>query len=150
MGNPTPLYGTPRSPERPTLGPRVAEVARRLGKPWMPHQRDIADVAFEIDPATGYLAYSQVIVIGPRQATGKTELALPVMVHRCTGFDAALSTWVRQNLGVKVNPPGPQRVLYTAQTADDARKKWRDIHFERLRASDYYRPRQQFTARLTT
>lgn len=114
-----PLFGTPRSPERATLGPRVAEVARRLGKPLMPHQREIVDVAFEIDPATGLLAYDVVLVIGPRQATGKTELLLPVMTHRCIGFEHA----------------GAQRVLYTAQTADQARDKWRDIHLPRLLAA---------------
>lgn len=116
----------------------------------MPHQQLIADVAFEIDPSTGYLAYSTVIVIGPRQATGKTELTLPVMTHRCTGFGDELSRWVRDNLGVTVQPPGPQRVLYTAQTADDARKKWREVHLERLKASGYYKPRRQFETRLTT
>jgi hypothetical protein len=116
----------------------------------MPHQRLIADIALEIDPATGRLAYSQVIVIGPRQATGKTELLLPVMTHRCTGFDESLTRWVREHLGIALAPPGSQRVLYTAQTADDARKKWRDVHLERLRASSYFRPRPQFSARLTT
>lgn len=116
----------------------------------MPHQQLIADIAFEIDPATGYLAYSQVVVIGPRQATGKTELALPVMTHRCTGFDDALARWVQDNLGVTVQNPGAQTVLYTAQTADDARKKWRDVHVERLKKSSFGRPRPQFTTRLTT
>jgi len=126
----------------------VAEVARRLGKPLMPHQRHIVDVAFEIDPATGYLAYSEVVVIGPRQVTGKTELILPVMTHRCVGFDEALTGWVRDQLGIVLRPPGPQEVLYTAQTADDARKKWRKVHLERLKASSYYRPRRQFDFRV--
>lgn len=134
-----PLFGTARSPERPTLGPKVAEVAARLGKPPMPHQQQIFDVAFELDPETGLLAYSEVIVIGPRQATGKTELLLPVMTHRCVGFDDALAEWSRRTFGHDVPAPGPQRVLYTAQTADDARKKWRDIHLERLQASRFRR-----------
>lgn len=116
----------------------------------MPHQQMIADVAFELDPATGYLAYSQIVLIGPRQATGKTETALPVMTHRCTGFGDELAAWVRDNLGHTVVKPGPQAVLYTAQTADDARKKWRDVHLTRLKASSYGRPRPQFTPRLTT
>src|SRR5574342_181147 len=84
---PLPLIGTPRSPGRPTLGPRAAEVARRLGKPLMPHQRHIADVALEIDPSTGLLAYRRVILIGPRQATGKSWLVLTTLTHRCVGFD---------------------------------------------------------------
>jgi hypothetical protein len=91
-------------------------VAARLGKPLYDWQRHVADVAGELDPATGLPAYDQVIVIGPRQI-GKTELMLPVMTHRCIGF-----------------PPqaGPQTLLYTAQKADAARKRWRDVHLERL------------------
>jgi hypothetical protein len=114
----------------------------------MPHQRHIVDVAFELDPATGLPAYDQVIVIGPRQATGKTELMLPVMTHRCVGFDRALAQWVRSELGVDVPYPGPQRVLYTAQTADNAREKWRDVHVARLKDSPFFKPRPQFSARL--
>lgn len=123
----------------------MAEVAARLGKPPMPHQQHIFDVAFEIDPDTGLLAYSEVIVIGPRQATGKTELLLPVMTHRCVGFDAALAAWSLREFGHAVPAPGAQRVLYTAQTADDARKKWRDVHLERLQNSRF---RREFHARL--
>lgn len=123
----------------------MAEVAARLGKPPMPHQAHIFDVAFELDPETGLLAYSEVVVIGPRQATGKTELLLPVMTHRCVGFDDALAHWSRREFGLEVPLPGEQRVLYTAQTADDARKKWRDVHLERLKASKF---RGDFRARL--
>lgn len=112
-----PRWGTPRTPSRPTLGPKIAEIAKALGKPLLPHQRYIVDVALEIDPRTGLPAYGEVVIVGPRQGTGKTETLLPVMTHRCLGF-------------------GPmQRVLYTAQTADSARAKWRDIHLERLRKS---------------
>ena len=140
-----PLYGTPRSPERPTLGGQVAAIAARLGKPLMPHQRYIVDVVLELDPETGLLPYSEVVVIGPRQATGKTELLLPVMTHRCVGFGPELTAWVRRELGIALPAPGPQTVIYTAQTADDARKKWRDVHVKRLQASYY---RRQFTPRL--
>ena len=55
-------------------------------------------------------------IIGPRQNTGKTEWLLPYLTHRCT------SPWFG----------GMQRVLQTAQTADDARTKWRDVYRERL------------------
>lgn len=130
-----PLYGTRRSPHRPTLGPQVSRLAERLGKPPLPHQRLIYDVAFELDPNTGMLAYDEVTVIGPRQVTGKTELMLPAMTYRCVGFDEALVRWVRRELGYTVPPPGPQRVLYTAQTADNAREKWRDVHVARLQKS---------------
>ena len=119
-----PLWGTQRSPERATLGPHIAEVAAPLGKPLLPHQRLIVDVAGEIDPDTGLLAYSQVVVVGPRQVTGKTELILPVLAHRCLGV-------FRDGAGV----PQPQRVIYTAQTADMARMKWRDVHLPRILAS---------------
>jgi hypothetical protein len=114
----------------------------------MPHQRLIADVALEIDPATGLLAYSEVVLIGPRQATGKTELLLPLMTHRCTAVDDALVRWARQELGLVVPAPGPQRVLYTAQTSDNAREKWRDVHLARLKKSPYYRPKRRFGYRL--
>lgn len=120
-------------------------MAARLGKPPMPHQAHIFDVAFEIDPETGLLAYSEVVVIGPRQATGKTELLLPVMTHRCVGFDDALAAWSLREFGHPVPKPGPQRVLYTAQTADNAREKWRDVHLERLLHSKFAK---DFRARL--
>lgn len=124
-----PLFGTPRSPERATLGPKVGEIARMLGKPLKPWQQYVADVAGEIDPETGLLAYAEVVLIGPRQI-GKTELLLPEMTHRCVGYEQA----------------GPQRVLYTAQTADAARMKWRDVHLVRLQASK--RLKAKFTPRL--
>jgi hypothetical protein len=110
----------------------------------MPHQQHVADVGLEIDPVTGELAYSQVIVIGPRQVTGKTELVLPVLTHRCVGFDRALAGWVRRELGVPVEVPDPQRVMYTSQTADKARARWRDVHVKRLERSAY---RRRFTVR---
>lgn len=132
-----PLYGTARSPDRPTLGPRVVDIAAKLGKPSLPHQRYIYDVAYEIDPRTGYFAYDEVVVIGPRQATGKTELLLPAMTHRCTAFSDALSKWVRAELGRDVQDPGKQRVLYTAQRAEDARAKWADVHLGRLMESPF-------------
>jgi hypothetical protein len=111
-----PLFGSPRSLERETLGPGVIELARRLGRPFMEHQEYMANVALEIDPVTGRLAYDQVLIIGPRQNTGKTEFVLPYLTHRC------ISPWFG----------GFQRILQTAQTADDARAKWRDVYRERL------------------
>jgi hypothetical protein len=93
----------------------MGEVAARLGKPFKPWQQHLADVAGEIDLETGLPAYSEVVLIGPRQI-GKSELIVSALTHRCLGFQHA----------------GPQRVLYTAQTADDARIRWRDEHLERL------------------
>lgn len=91
----------------------------------MPHQRYMAEVMSEIDPATGLPAYSRILLVGPRQVTGKTELILPYMTHRC------IASWP----GTDGRTPDAQRVVYTAQTADDAREKWRDIHLPRLTGS---------------
>lgn len=49
--------------------------------PLMPWQRFVVDVAHEVDPATGFWAYDEVVVTVPRQA-GKTTLKIPVYVHR--------------------------------------------------------------------
>lgn len=81
-----------------------------LGKPLMPHQQYVMDVALEIDPATGKLAYNDITVLMGRQQ-GKTTMVLPKIVHRALGFAAS-----------------PQRILYTAQTSDKAREKWRDLY----------------------
>src|SRR5690606_39326101 len=61
-----PRWATPRSPDRPTLGPRVAEVAAQLGTPLMPWQQYVVDVALELDPETGQLAYREVVLTVPR------------------------------------------------------------------------------------
>ena len=89
----------------------MGNAAIALGKPLLPHQQYIADVALEINPDTGRLAYSDVTFVGPRQVSGKTETTLPLMVHRCTGFDQALVTWIKREFGIDVPEPGPQRVL---------------------------------------
>lgn len=111
-----PRWATRRNPDRPTLGGRVAEVAALLGTPLMPWQRYVADVAMEIDPATGKLIYREVIVTVPRQS-GKTTLLLAVMVHRALGFNQR------------------QRIVYTAQTRNDARIKMEDEHVPVLERS---------------
>jgi hypothetical protein len=101
-------------------------VAKALGTPLMPWQRQVVDVAMEVDPATGLLAYSEVDVTTPRQS-GKTTLELAVLVHRCR-------TW-----------PG-SRVLYSAQDRIHARKKWEDEHVAALLRSPYageFTPRYQ-------
>jgi hypothetical protein len=121
-----PLYATPRDPSRKTLGGAVAKVARALGTPLMPWQRIVADVAMELDPRTGRLAYREVIVTTPRQS-GKTTLELAALVHRCR-------TWERS------------RVLYTAQDRIHARSKWEDDHLAALQRSPFageFKPRFQ-------
>jgi hypothetical protein len=112
-----PLFATPRDPSRDTLGGAVAAVAEQLGTPLMPWQRLVADVAMELDPQTGLLAYSEVDLTTPRQS-GKTTLELGVLVHRCR-------TWPRS------------RVLYSAQSRIHAHKKWEDEHVATLKASPF-------------
>jgi terminase large subunit-like protein len=113
-----PRYGTPRSPDRPTLGPAVGEVARRLGLPLMPWQQHVADVILEVMP-NGRLAYTEFGLTVPRQS-GKSTLVLAKAVHRAsaTGFF------------------GPrQRMVYTAQTRHKAREKWEEDYKATLESS---------------
>ena len=86
----------------------------------MPWQRHVADVAYEVDPATGKLAYREIRLTVPRQS-GKTTLMLAVMTHRCL------------LMGER------QRVFYTAQTGKDARLKWEDEHVPVLERSAFGR-----------
>jgi hypothetical protein len=103
-----PLWGTPRDLSRKTYGTKVARVAEAFGTPLMPWQRYVLDVALEVDPDTGRLAYRDVLLMVPRQS-GKTTLLLSLMVWRCLA-------WARQN------------VLYAAQNRLSARKKWEEEH----------------------
>ncbi|RBY82675.1 terminase large subunit domain-containing protein [Blastococcus sp. TF02A-26] len=115
-----PRFGTPRDPSRKTIGGRQAKVARALGMPMMPWQRHVADVAGEIDPATGDLYYREVVVTVPRQS-GKTTEILSVAVDR----------------GVVPWPKGRQTIVYAAQTRNDSRQKLVDEQYEILKASPF-------------
>lgn len=84
----------------------------------MPWQRDIADVALEIDPVTKRLVYRQVTITVPRQS-GKTTLILAIAVHRALAMGPA------------------QNISYAAQTRIEARKKWEDDHLPELLASPF-------------
>lgn len=120
-----PLFGTLRNPDRLTLGPKVGEVARRLGKPFMPHQQLVADVILEIDPRTGRLAYQEWGLLLPRQE-GKSTFVEAKAGHRCsaTGFF------------------GPrQRVVYTAQTRQKAREKWEEDFLADFESSALFKSR---------
>ena len=99
-----PRWATPRNHARPTLGPRVAQVAEMVGFDLMPWQRQVLDVALEVDPDTGRLVYREVRLTVPRQS-GKTTLLLSLMTHRCIGFGSR------------------QRVVFTMQSRQDAREK---------------------------
>lgn len=110
-----PRWGTMRDFSRQTYGGKVAKIARALGTPLMPWQRYVVDVALEVDPETGLLAYRGVDVTVPRQS-GKTSLILPAAVWRA-----------------KFRPK--QRIVYGAQTGVAAREKWEDEHLPMLDAA---------------
>lgn len=111
-----PRWATRRRPDRPTRGAQVAAVAEALGTPLMPWQQLVADVGGEYDPESGIPCYREIAVTVPRQS-GKTTLVLGFEVQRALG-------WGR-----------PQRVVYTAQTGFDARKKLIDDQAPLLMAS---------------
>ncbi|WP_189825330.1 terminase large subunit domain-containing protein [Streptomyces finlayi] len=79
-------------------------MAEQLGTPLMPWQRQVADTALEVDPATGLLRHRLVLVTVPRQS-GKTALLRALFAHRCLSVRDA-SCWL------------------TAQTRNDARDVW--------------------------
>lgn len=114
MASCPPRFATRRRAERNTFGPRLARIAEKLGQPFMPWQRYVADVACELEK--GLPAYREVIVTVPRQS-GKTSLFLSWQVDRCL-------SWGR-----------PQRSAFTAQTGKDARDKWLDELFPLIRSS---------------
>jgi hypothetical protein len=118
-------WSSPRRADRPTWGPRVARIAEALGKPLMPWQRQVVDLALEVDPATGRLAYREVRLTVPRQS-GKTTLILAKNVWRMA--DAA-------RLG------GRQNLVYVAQTRNKAREKFVDDYLEDLAAAPRLRGR---------
>jgi hypothetical protein len=89
------------------LGGRWAKLAKLQGRPFMPWQSMIANVAGEIDPTNGLPAYREVRIKVPRQS-GKTTLLLTIELDRCL-------YWGRQ-----------QRVLYTAQDRNNSRAKWEE------------------------
>lgn len=70
----------------------------------MPWQQMVADIGGELDPVTGLPCYREVVVTVPRQ-NGKTHLLLAWEIQRALGWDT------------------PQRIVYSAQTGLDARKK---------------------------
>jgi hypothetical protein len=103
----------------------VGKIARLLGKPFMPHQQLVADVALEVDPVTGRLVYDEYALLLPRQE-GKSTFVEAKAAHRCTatGFF------------------GPrQHVVYTAQTRKKALEKWEEDFRPDFEASSYFRTR---------
>jgi len=107
--NAVPKYATTRTPANPTFGARIAATAAFMGGLLMPWQRQVADVALELDPTNpGAFRYPVVVVSVPRQA-GKSFLLRAVMVDRMMAY---------RN----------HEILMTAQTGKDARKRWKQIN----------------------
>jgi hypothetical protein len=126
-----PRFSTPRDESFPTLGPAVGEVARRLGRPLMPWQQDLVDVAYEYDPVSGSFRYNEIDVTVPRQS-GKTTVTLAKKVYRLT---------------VLARQFGPQRSTYTAQSRLKARQKLEKDFAELLRGSSSFREIENAKAR---
>lgn len=110
-----PRWGTPRRPEYPTLGGKVAVIMQRLGFTPMPWQRYVWDVALEVDPVTKIFCYRDVGLSVPRQQ-GKTQGLLAVKVHRASAYKR-------------------QRIVYAAQTRAMARDRWEDEFWATIEAS---------------
>lgn len=101
-----PRFATQRNPGRLTMGPAVARTSTALGRSLMPWQRYVADVGGEVDER-GLFVYPLVVVTVQRQA-GKTTLDLAQSVQRCLQGER-------------------RKVWHTAQTGQDARKKWGEL-----------------------
>lgn len=122
-----PRVGTLRNPARKTYGRAVARIATQLGTPFMPWQRYAADVALEVNPATGGLQYRDVTLLVPRQS-GKTTLILSVESHRALYMGREAHKH-RPGQGMR------QRILYAAQTRNASREKFVDDQLPILAAS---------------
>jgi len=91
----------------------------------MPWQQYVADVALEVDPETGRLAYDEIGLTVPRQS-GKSTFVLSKAVHRASASDFF----------------GPrQRIVYTAQTRNKAREKWEEDYAADLKMSATFGPK---------
>jgi hypothetical protein len=118
-----PRIGTLRNPELPTRGHEVAEVARRLRRPLMPWQQYAADVLLEYDPDDNDRPlYDEADITIMRQC-GKTLLAFSFKVRRCT---------------ITPHRLGRQRVTFTMQKRDNARRKLERDFAPMLRESDQF------------
>ena len=75
----------------------VAKFSAAMGRPFMPWQADVADVALEVDPETRRFAYKLVDITVPRQS-GKTTLFGAAMEHRAATLRNA-RVWFTQQSG---------------------------------------------------
>lgn len=100
-----PKFGTERDLSYPTHGTRQGAFAKTwLGKPFMPWQQLVADVAGEYDPDTGLPRHTLIVCTLQRQA-GKSHLAMAQTGERA---------FSRKKF----------RAWYTAQTGQDARDQF--------------------------
>lgn len=97
-----PFRWTPRNPNRETTARRKAGVAKALGTPYIPWQRDLAAVWGEIDPATGLPWYRTMVLIGLRQI-GKTTFVRADQAETCIFRPNALVRYTAQNRLMGVN-----------------------------------------------
>lgn len=88
-----------------------------LGQCPMPWQRELLEVAYEVD-AFGMLWYREIVVVIMRQS-GKSTIIIPVSLHRMIG-------WPERQFG-----------LYIAQTRDKAREKLVEEHFYHIERSPF-------------
>lgn len=94
-----PLIATERNPTRETIGGRDAKVARLLGTPFIPWQKDAAELLGEIDPHTGQTWYKQFVAILPRQV-GKTTFVRARLTRRCIMTPRATVRYTAQTKGM--------------------------------------------------
>ena len=101
-------WATRRDPRNPTMGGAAAVLSAALGEPFMPWQRQVADVALELDrDRPGAWRYQKVIVSVSRQS-GK-------------------STLMRAVRATKAIMQKDRLLLMTAQTGKDAKKQWNKL-----------------------
>lgn len=106
MRSPEPRFWTDRDPAAKSEGAEIAVLSKHLGRPLMPWQRRVVDVATE-KTAHGMYRYPTVLITVPRQS-GKTTLVAPVQLHRI------------------MTRPGIN-AYFTAQTGKDAGERMDDI-----------------------
>lgn len=111
-----PLFATPRTPSRLTVGHEVADIMRSLSCEPMPWQAELANVANEIREDGQGFAYPTVIALIPRQA-GKSLIALAQLAHRAQNITRGFS-W------------------YTSQTQSNATDMFRDQWLPLLESSE--------------
>jgi hypothetical protein len=110
----SPRYATNAPANSYTIGADAADYAALLGRPFIPWQTELADLAGTLD-ARGRFRYRRVVVIVPRRA-GKTLVIL--------AYAMALAGQRRM-----------ARVFYAAHRRETSAAMWRDDWFPRLEAS---------------